>query len=99
MAGMDFRQFEGDEKTVYAVIRALEIIGEAAKHVPGHLRRKYPQVPWREMAGMRDKVSHEYFGVNLKRAFDTVRQHLPTLRTAIARILSELERSEQQRET
>jgi len=94
VAGADFREFEGDEKTAYAVVRALEIIGEAAKHVPEHLRRKHPEVPWREMAGMRDKLSHEYFGVNLRRAFDTVREDLPTLRTAIAQILSDMERGD-----
>ena len=55
--GMDFAAFEADEKTTFTVVRALEIIGEAAKKIPPEVRQKYPDVPWREMAGMRDKLS------------------------------------------
>jgi uncharacterized protein with HEPN domain len=54
VAGMDVTAFEGDAKTSFAVIRALEIIGEAAKHIPSAVRQRYPAVPWRAMAGMRD---------------------------------------------
>jgi uncharacterized protein with HEPN domain len=64
--GMDSEGFTADDKTVYAVTRALEIIGEATKKVPTTIRERYPQVPWREMAGIRDKLIHEYFGVNLE---------------------------------
>ena len=87
--GMDFHDFEKDEKTTFAVVRALEIIGEAAKHIPDKVRVKYSDVPWRDMAGMRDKVIHEYFGINLRRVFDTVRQELPNVREAVARMLKE----------
>ena len=59
---MDYNSFLRDRKTVYAVIRALEIIGEAAKNVPIEIKNNYPQIPWKDMAGMRDKVIHEYFG-------------------------------------
>ena len=90
--GMDFHDFEKDEKTTFAVVRALEIIGEAAKHIPDEVRVKYSDVPWRDMAGMRDKVIHEYFGINLRRVFDTVRQELPNVREAVARMLKEYER-------
>jgi uncharacterized protein with HEPN domain len=55
--GMDFEQFASDDKTVFAVIRALEIIGEASKKVPRPVQRRYPDIPWREMAGMRDKLT------------------------------------------
>lgn len=61
---LSYEQFAGDKKTFNAVVRALEVIGEAAKNVPTGIRRKYPDVPWKEMAGMRDKVIHFYFGVD-----------------------------------
>ncbi len=62
--GMNFEAFQADDKTASAVMRKLEIIGEATKQVPQEVRDKYPQVPWREMAGMRDKLIHFYFGVD-----------------------------------
>ena len=62
--GMDFDLFVEDDKTTSAVVRKLEIIGEAAKIVPETIRQKYPQVPWRNMAGMRDRIIHAYFAVD-----------------------------------
>ena len=64
---MSYEEFVKDTKTVYAVIRAIEIIGEAVKNIPEDVRNKYPEIPWRAMAGMRDKVIHAYFGVKLER--------------------------------
>uniref|UniRef100_UPI00262F28BC HepT-like ribonuclease domain-containing protein n=1 Tax=Thermococcus sp. TaxID=35749 RepID=UPI00262F28BC len=64
-SGMDFEDFSKDRKTQFAVIRALEIIGEAAKAIPEDFKKEHPKVPWREMAGMRDKLIHAYFGVDL----------------------------------
>jgi len=77
--GMDEKDFLKDEKTVFAVIRALEIVGEAAKKIPDDIRGKYPDIPWREMTGMRDKLIHDYFGVNLKLIWKTVQEDLPPL--------------------
>jgi len=94
---MDYTAFEADEKTSFAAVRALEIVGEASKKIPPEMRQEYPDVPWREMAGMRDKLSHDYFGVNLKRVFETVRQDLPPLRTSIQKIVEELEAAESDR--
>ncbi len=63
--GMSFEKFASDEKTTYAVIRALEIIGEAVKNLPVSLKSKYQKVPWKQMAGMRDRLMHAYFGVKI----------------------------------
>lgn len=56
--GLDFDRFVQDDKTYMAIIRGIEVIGEATKHIPGSLRIKYPDVPWGKMAGMRDKLIH-----------------------------------------
>lgn len=86
--GMDFKQFCRDDKTIFAVVRALEVVGEASKNVPEALRARYPQISWREMAGMRDKLIHEYFGVNLEVVWKAVQIDLPRLKPLIASMLN-----------
>lgn len=88
---MSFEEFEADKKTTFAVARSLQIIGEAAKKIPDSVRNKYPQIPWKGMTGMRDKVTHEYFGVNLKVVWETIHHDLPPLLDLMSRILDDLE--------
>jgi uncharacterized protein with HEPN domain len=66
-----------------AVLRRLEIIGEAVKNIPNEVRKKYSDVPWKQMAGMRDVLIHDYFGVNLERVWLTVKKDLPEVRSKI----------------
>ena len=73
-----------------AILRRLEIIGEAAKGVPQEFRDKYSEIPWKQIAGMRDVLIHEYFGVNLKRALKVVREDLYNLKTKILKIKQDL---------
>ena len=84
VTGLDYPGFQADEKTAFAVVRALEIIGEAAKMVPAPLRKRFPQIPWKSLAGMRDKLIHGYFGVDLDVVWHTVTEDLPALRTPLA---------------
>lgn len=86
-----FETFSADDKTASAVIRKLEIIGEATKNVPEEIRQNYPQVPWTQMAGMRDRLIHAYFGVDYSLVWETVKSQIPLLQPVIAQILKELE--------
>lgn len=89
---MTYEDFECDEKTFYAVVRSIEIIGEASKNLPEGIRKQHPQVPWRQIAGMRDKAIHSYFGVNTLRVWQVVKDDLPKLKPSIEKLKKELER-------
>lgn len=71
-----------------AVIRRLEIIGEAVKHIPDEMRKKYPDVPWKKIAGARDIFVHEYFGVRLERVWRTITNDLPPFKKQVEKLLS-----------
>ncbi|NCQ86213.1 MAG: DUF86 domain-containing protein [Microcystis aeruginosa W13-18] len=86
--GMDFDDFCQDKKTIFAVTRAIQIIGEAVKKIPENIRQQYPQVPWKDIAKMRDKVTHQYFSVKLDVVWHTVKQDLPFLHSLVTRILA-----------
>jgi uncharacterized protein with HEPN domain len=89
--GLDFEDFKQDRKTIYAVTRAIEIMGEATKNVPDATRSNYPQVPWKRIAGMRDKLIHGYFGVDIVTLWKAAKQDAPQLREVISKIREELE--------
>ncbi len=90
--GMDFDLFVEDDKTTSAVVGKLAIIGEAAKNVPETIRQKYPQVPWRNMAGMRDRIIHAYFAVDYVVVWDTLKVDIPQLQPIIQQILEDMEK-------
>jgi uncharacterized protein with HEPN domain len=86
-AGLSFDAFAADETLRRAFVRSLEIIGEAAKRVSEDFRTQHPTVEWRAMAGMRDRLIHDYFGVDFELVWDVVHRRIPELRTQIATIL------------
>ena len=86
-AGMGAERFMADETLQRAFVRSLEIIGEATKKVPDEFRARYPIVEWRAMAGMRDRLIHNYFGVDYELVWDVVQNHIPALRGQIASII------------
>jgi len=84
---MNFVSFTNNEMAYDAVLGNLEIIGEAAKHIPDEVRRRYPDIAWREMAGLRDILAHAYFGLDDEVLWDIVRNKVPSLVDHIERIL------------
>ena len=89
--GMGFEEFRKDRKTVNAVVRSIEVIGEASKRVPRAMKAKFAGVPWKLMAGMRDKLIHEYFGVDVEILWKTAKDDIPPLKPLIQRMLESLE--------
>ena len=89
--GIDFESFKEDDKTSSAVIRKFEIIGEATKNIPQSIKEKYPHIPWKEMAGFRDRLIHFYFGIKYDIVWDTIKLRLPELRNNIEKVLKDLE--------
>ncbi len=85
--GMNFEEFARDKKTINAVVRSIEVIGEAAKKIPKTLRDKYPDIPWKKMSGMRDKLIHEYFGIDIEILWKVARDEIPPLKPSIQNIL------------
>jgi uncharacterized protein with HEPN domain len=87
--GFTYEEFETDFRTNFAVVRALEIIGEAVRRLPVSLREQYPELPWRGMAGMRDRIIHGYDTVDLRIVWDVVKQDIPEIRPQIQMILAD----------
>jgi uncharacterized protein with HEPN domain len=85
-----YEDFIKDEKTVYAVIRCFEIIGEAVKKLPEEIKKQHPDIPWKRIAGMRDKLIHGYFGVDYPTLWQTVKKRCPEIKPKIEHILKTL---------
>ena len=92
--GMNYSGFAKDDKTASAVVRKLEIIGEAAKNIPYEIRQKYKSVPWSDMAKMRDKIMHFYFGMDYEVVWKTIKESLPLLKPELEQILNDLKKQD-----
>ncbi len=89
--GYDYSRFATDEKTIDAVVRNIEIIGEASKRLSDEIRVLDSQIPWKAIAGMRDKLVHDYFGVDIRFVWNTVKEDLPFLNDKIVNLLDQIE--------
>ena len=84
--GMNYEKFFRDTKTNLATIRCLEILGEAAKNIPEGIRDKHNDIPWKKIIGLRNRVAHEYFGIDLKLVWNIVSEELPKLKLLILKL-------------
>ncbi len=87
MRGVKRDDFFNNEEKQSAVIRQIEIIGEAVKNLPNSFRKKYPEIPWKDIVGMRDKLIHHYFGVNLENIWKVINEDIPVLKEQMKKIL------------
>jgi uncharacterized protein with HEPN domain len=87
---MEYEAFVKDKKTVYAVIRCIEVIDEASQKIPKEIKDKYPSIPWSCMAGMRNKMIHKYFGADITILWQTVKDDIPPLKKSIQVLASEI---------
>jgi Uncharacterized conserved protein len=88
--GLDYEAFIANKEKNYAVVRCLEIVGEAVKNIPEQIRLQYPEVPWRKMSGMRDKVIHFYVGVDYKIVWQVATKDLPALKSNLNQIFNKI---------
>ncbi len=87
--GVNYEKFEADFRINFAVIRALEIIGEASKRLPDDVRVKYPEIPWKGMAGMRDRIIHGYDNVDYQIIWEVVKNDIPAIKPLVEKVLSD----------
>jgi len=89
---ISFREFTKDDKTSSAVVRKIEIIGEAVKNLPKSITDKYEKVPWSSMAKMRDKICHFYFGIDYEIVWKVIKENLPRLKDDVKKVLSDFDK-------
>ncbi|MCX6583408.1 MAG: DUF86 domain-containing protein [Candidatus Aminicenantes bacterium] len=87
---MGYEEFLRDRKTSFAVVRSLEIIGEATKNIPDSVREVYPDIPWQDMAGMRDIMIHHYFGIDYLVVWKTISEDIPVIKPILKEILNNI---------
>ena len=92
MKDVSKEEFELDKDKIDAIVRRIEIIGEAAKNIPSFFRVKYQEVPWKDIAGMRDVIIHSYFRVDLNAVWKTIKEDLPVLRKQMEKIKKEMKK-------
>ena len=84
--GLDKEKFSKDKLRQNAIIRSLEIIGEAVKNIPDSFRERFPKIPWKKIAGFRDVLSHAYFGVSMGRVWNIIKMDLPDLKKELSNV-------------
>jgi uncharacterized protein with HEPN domain len=89
---MSFDEFMKDEKTKSAVVREIEVMGEAVKNIPSSIRERYKDIPWNQMAKTRDKIIHFYFGVDYEIVWRVIRERLPEIKPSLEKMLKEMEK-------
>lgn len=94
VAGKTYEQFRANKMAINAVLRSLEVIGEAVKQIPQDIQSRRPSVPWRSMARMRDRVIHMYFGIDYQRVWEAVTEAIPPVRPQIQSLLDDLRKEQ-----
>ena len=92
--GLNFESFSQNNIVIDAVIRNLEIIGEAIKNVPDEIKNRYQSIPWKRMVGLRNIITHAYFGIDLENIWKIITQNIPEVKPEIIKILDELKNKE-----
>ncbi|NES23851.1 MAG: DUF86 domain-containing protein [Symploca sp. SIO3E6] len=92
---ISFEEFTKNKEKIYAVQKAIELIGEAVKNIPDSVRNKYSYIPWRNIAGMRDKLSHQYWKVDLEVIWKVVEENLPELKVMIIQVIQDFSKNEE----